>query len=91
MLDQDRIDQIVKDAAAATLGSGVVQSVRTSSMVDFEGTEALRIRITLTEGSTNEVRSAALKALSEIHDRLQKEGEERFPIIEYDETRRGAS
>jgi len=91
MLDQDRIDQIVKDAAAATLGSGVVQSVRSSPMVDFEGAEALRIQITLTEGSTNEVRSTALKALSEIHDRLQREGEERFPIIEYDEARRGAS
>jgi hypothetical protein len=82
MPGERQINQTVRQAVTAALGSNAVR-VDTSPTTDSEGNDALRVRITLTPGSTEAVRGAALKTLVKIHDRLQEIGEERFPIIEY--------
>jgi hypothetical protein len=54
--------------------------------VDSEGRDALKITIVLMPGSTASIESkaeAVLDTLVQIKNRLQEEGEERFPIVEY--------
>ena len=84
MLDQAKVDQIAREAAAANLTSSAVTGVSSASTTDSEGREALRITIVLEPGAVPKITGdAVLDTLVQIHDRLRKAGEERFPIIEY--------
>jgi hypothetical protein len=84
MLDTPQIDKIAKDAASETLGAANLVSVTSRAKVDWMGDEALEIMVVLTPGAPALISGDAVnKTLSEIHDRLQKAGDERFPFIEY--------
>ena len=84
MLDTKQIDDIAKAAASANLSSTSIVSVTSRPTIDSEGDAALRITIELTPGSTSSISGeAVVKTLSQIRDRLQEAGEDRFPIIEY--------
>jgi len=90
MLDKTKIDQIAQNIAKANLTTGSVKSVVSSPTVDSEGKDALLIRIVLTPGSSSGIKGdAALDTLTQIQSSLQKQGEERFPIIEYEELGEG--
>jgi outer membrane protein assembly factor BamA len=92
MLEKTKIDQIARNIATANLTSGSVKTVSTSSTVDSEGRDALLITIVLTPGSSGTIKSnAALDTLIEIQKNLKNEGEERFPIIEYEEFGEGVN
>jgi hypothetical protein len=85
MLKDPEINVIVQKVASANLVSNSIVSVSSSSTVDSVGDPALRIKITVTPVSTAEISGdAALKTLHEVHRVLQEQGEDRFPIIEYD-------
>jgi hypothetical protein len=59
-------------------------SILSSTAVDSEGHEALRITIVIKPGAASKIGGdAALDTLVQIQDRLRREGEERFPIVEY--------
>jgi len=84
MLDTKQIDDIVKVTASSNLSSAGIVSVTSRPVVDSEGDAALRITIELTPGSTSSISGeAVVKTLSQVRDRLQEAGEDRFPIIEY--------
>jgi len=84
MLDTKQIDEIAKVAARANLSHASVVSVRSQTATDSAGDAALRITIELTPGSTSSISGeAVVKTLSQIWDRLQEAGDDRFPIIEY--------
>lgn len=86
MLDKTKIDQIAQNIATANLTTGSVKTVSSSPTVDSEGKDALLIKIVLTPGSSESIPGdAALNTLSKIQQNLQKEGDDRFPIIEYEE------
>jgi 2-methylisocitrate lyase-like PEP mutase family enzyme len=84
MLDEKRIRQIAQEVATANLSSANFTSIGSSTAVDSEGHEALRITIVIKPGAASKIDGdAALDTLVQIQDRLRKEGEERFPIVEY--------
>ena len=84
MLDEGRIHQIAREVAAAHLSSANFASIDIATMVDMEGHDALRITIVLNPGAASRIDGdAALDTLVQMQDRLRKEGEERFPIVEY--------
>jgi hypothetical protein len=84
MLDEKIIHQIAREVAAANLTSANVSSIASSTAIDSEGHEALRITIVIKPGAEAKIKGdAALDTLVQIQDRLRKAGEERFPIIEY--------
>jgi hypothetical protein len=84
MLDEKRIQQIAREVATANLTSANVSSIASSTAIDSEGHEALRITIVIKPGAEVKIKGdAALDTLVQIQDRLRKAGEERFPIVEY--------
>jgi hypothetical protein len=84
MLDEKKIRQIAHEVATANLTSANVSSIASSTAIDSEGHEALRITIVIKPGAETKIKGdATLDTLVQIQDRLRKAGEERFPIIEY--------
>ena len=84
MLDEKRIQKIAQEVASANLASANISSVSSSTAIDSQGHEALRIRIVIRPGSESKIKGdATLDTLVGIQDRLRSEGEERFAIVEY--------
>jgi hypothetical protein len=84
MLQEKKIRQIAQEVATANLSSANFTSITSSTAVDSEGHEALRIIIVIKPGAASKIEGdAALDTLVQIQDRLRNEGEERFPIVEY--------
>ena len=87
-LETDEINRIVGEIANANLSSKFVREVRTEPATDSVGREALRITIVIVPGAESKIKGDALvDTLAQIQDRLRKEGEERFPIVEYATTK----
>jgi hypothetical protein len=84
MLDEKRIQKIAQEVASANLASTNISSVLSSTTIDSEGHEALRITIVIKPGSESKIKGdATLDTLVGIQNRLRSEGEERFAIVEY--------
>jgi hypothetical protein len=84
MLNEKRIQEIAQEVAIANLASANISSVSSSTAIDSEGHDALRITIVIKPGSLSKIEGdATLDTLVGIQDRLRREGEERFAIIEY--------
>jgi hypothetical protein len=82
MLDDKKITQIARQVATANLSSQNFTSVTTGSTTDSAGNEALQITIVI-KPDYKVAGEAALKTLVQVQDQLEREGEERLPIIEY--------
>src|SRR5436190_20753572 len=84
MLDEKRIQEIAREVATANLASANISSVSSSTAIDSEGHDALRIMIVIKSGAESTIKGdAALDTLVGIKDRLRREGEERLAIVEY--------
>lgn len=84
MLNEKRIREIAQEVANANLASTNISSVSSSTAIDSEGYDALRIRIVINSGSEAKISGdAALDTLVGIQDRLRREGEERSTTVEY--------
>lgn len=84
MLDIAEVDRVVDKAASAALRKARVSRVYSSPTLDSDGQEALNVTIVLRRGSRKTVSGeAALSAIVRIGRDLWKNGEERFPIIEF--------
>jgi hypothetical protein len=84
MLDEKRIKEIAREVASANLASSNISSVSSSTAIDSQGHDALRITIVIKPGSVSKIAGdAVLDTLVGIKDRLRSEGEERFAIVEY--------
>jgi len=84
MLDEKRIRQIAQEVATANLTPANFSSIASSTATDSEGHEALRIVIIIKPGAEAKIKGdAALDTLVEIQNRLRKEGEDRFPLVEF--------
>jgi hypothetical protein len=85
-MDKNRIEQLAKQAATATLGTGSVKSVISAPMIDSEGQEALRLTIVMSPGFAAGLEgSKVVNTMVRVHDSLQKGGEERFPFVDFAE------
>ena len=86
-MDKTRIELLAKQAATSTLGTGSVKSVISAPMIDSEGEEALRLTIVMSPGfvaALNEG-SKVVDTMVRVHDTLEKEGEKRFPFVDFAE------
>jgi hypothetical protein len=83
-IDERKIISIATEVATANLGSSSFADVRSNPTIDSMGREALQITIVLTPGSSAKVTGeAAANTVSDINQKLQDAGEERFSIVRY--------
>jgi hypothetical protein len=84
MLEQEKIEEIAEQVAAANLGAANVDHAKSEPTIDSEGQEALRVTIVIPEEAVARLSGdATLDTLVRMRDHLRDAGEERFPIIEY--------
>lgn len=85
MADQAEIEELAKQVATANLGVSSVSSVNAASIVDFDGKDALQITIVLMPGISTAVLdgSQVVNTMVQVHDRLQRAGEERYPFMSF--------
>ena len=84
MLNEKRIREIAEQVASANSTRANISSVSSSTAIDSEGHDALRITIVINPGSEAKISGdAALDTLVGIQGRLRSDGEERFAIVEY--------
>ncbi len=84
MLDLQRVNQMATDIAIAHFERENVSRVVSDRAVDSAGDEALRIMIVFTGKSIPPLSGEAIIAnLSQLSDELQRNADERFPILEY--------
>jgi len=83
-LSDDKIIEIAKQVAAENLASGTVGTIRSASIIDSLGRDALEITIVLTPGSSSAVTGdMAVNTVFDLNQRLQEAREERFSIVRY--------
>jgi hypothetical protein len=81
-------DEKVKEIATkvATMNSVSVASVQTSSTFDSNGSTAIEIKFVLTPGSTSAILGLpSALTTSQVIKQLADAGEERLPIVRYEE------
>lgn len=84
MIPIARVDQIAGEVAVAILSRSNVDTVTSEPASDSEGREALRITIVIKPDAASKLEGdKLLDTLVQIQKRLQREGEERFAIVEY--------
>jgi hypothetical protein len=84
MLDYRTIEKIADRVAKQKVAEAGLERILAESVTDSEGNDALRITLVLKPKAVEALTGdAALDLLVELQRALAKEGEERFPIIEY--------
>lgn len=84
MLDFVMIESIARRLASEKLGTPAFERLVARSATDSEGREALRITLVLSpEAATELSGDEALDLLTELNHALEREGEERFAVVEY--------
>jgi len=84
MLNDPQILKLMKRVAAGVLPASQILEIRTETTVDSEGKDALRITLVLTDDAAKTLSGdQAIELLTDIHDSLLREGDERFPLLYY--------
>jgi len=84
VLPNERVKAIA--TKVATANSVSFASVQTSTAVDSNGATAIEIKFVLTPGSTSAIMGMpSALTTSQVIQRLADEGEERLPIVRYEE------
>ncbi len=84
MLDSNQISDIAGQVVRTKLSKAHLERIVTESATDSDGNEALRITLVFKpEAAKKLTGDNALDLLVGIQQKLQAEGEERFPIVEY--------
>lgn len=84
MLHDTRIREIALHAAQLGIANNGIEKVLTEPATDSDGNDALRITLVLTPAAVQSLTGDnALDILVNIQQSLSREGEERFPIVEY--------
>jgi hypothetical protein len=83
-LTDEKVIEIAKTIATANNVS--FENVVTAPAIDSTGAEAIEIKILLTPGSSEAIMGeASANTVSQVIQRLADAGEERFPIVRYEE------
>lgn len=84
MLEALELQRLARKIVLKRLPSVHLDDVLTEGMTISDGEEGLRITLVLTPESVDSISgNDALKLLIDIRNGLLREGEERFPIVEY--------
>ena len=80
------IERIVREEAVRHLSATAIDGVTTQETLDSEGHDAVRITITLKANSAQNLKGDdVLNTLVAIRSELARSGEDRLPIVEYEE------
>jgi hypothetical protein len=84
MLEALELQKLAKEIVHKRLPSIHLDEVLTQPMTDSDGEAAVRITLVLTPESADAITGEeGLKLLVAIRQALSREGEDRFPIVEY--------
>jgi len=84
MLEFQTIEAIARRIAENKMATLGLERVLARPAFDSEGRDALRVTVVLTPEAVQELSGdAALDLLAELNQALQREGEERFAVVEY--------
>lgn len=84
MLNDPQLQKLMTEIVNGRLPKVQLQQVMTDTFTDSKGEDALRITLVLTPDSVRELTGdETLDLLVEVQNSLQREGEDRFAIIEY--------
>jgi hypothetical protein len=84
MLETNKLQKLARDIVLRRLPEIKLDRVSTEDFTSSAGEPAVRITLVLTPESVDTISGDdALKLLLDIHDGLAREGEERFPVLEY--------
>ena len=84
MLDNLKITELAGIVVRARVSNDKLERILTQPTTDSEGKEALRITLVLKPEAAKTLTGAqALDVLVGIQQSLRREGEQRFPIVEY--------
>ena len=84
MLNEARIAEIAREVAREKLTPKWFENVMVEPAVDSDGNDAVWITIIIAPSAVRRLRGeAVLDTLVELRNRLDAEGEARFPIVEY--------
>lgn len=92
MLENPQVQKLMKRIAGGIFPSQQLIEVHSEPTSDSEGKEALRITLVLSDEAAHAMTGKQLSnLLTEIHDCLLREGDERFPLLHFETpTDRGA-
>lgn len=86
VLSSTQVEQIAQEVATEHLSPGVIDAVSSEETVDSQGRDAVRITITLkAETAKTLTGDGVLDTLVAIQTRLAEKGDQRLPIVEYEE------
>ena len=77
------IDALITRVASATLKDYRIARISSEPTVDMDGVDAIRVTIVLSEGDDTITGDAALDTIVDVHQALQKAGDQRFPFINF--------
>ena len=84
MLEDPQIQKLMRQVTAGILPSKSLIEVRSEPAEDAEGQAALRITLVMSESAIDVLTPEQLVTLlTEVHDSLLREGDERFPLLSY--------
>ena len=85
MLEIPRITEIAQEVFRRTLGSTRVEDVQVGPRIDSLGNDGLLVRVIIRPSAVEELKRGQEVSVArfEFDQRLDLEGEDRFPIVEY--------
>lgn len=84
MLDDPQVQKLMRQVAAGIFPAQQLLEVHSEPAQDSEGYDALRITLVLAEEAVDTLTGDQLVSmLTDIHDCLLREGDERFPLLSY--------
>lgn len=84
MLDDPQIQKLMKQIAAGVFPASELLEVHSEPALDAAGQDALRITLVLTDEAAKALTGKQIASLlTDLHDRLQTVGDDRFPLLHY--------
>ncbi len=83
MQTQIDIDAMITRVASASLKRHRIARVWSESSVDMDGIDAIRVTIVLSGDDDGITGDDALDTIADVHQALQREGDDRFPYIDF--------
>jgi hypothetical protein len=84
VLEDPQVQKLMMQVAKGILPAQSLLEVRSEPVEDSEGQQALRITLVLSEEAIEILTpDQIVSLLTVVHDRLQQEGDERFPLLGY--------
>lgn len=83
MQTRSEVDALVARVASASLGGHTITRVMSGPSVDLDGLNAVRVTIVLSNDDIEVTGDAAMNTIVDLHQALQRAGDDRFPLVDF--------